>query len=386
MAVTLRALPRTATKTAILVLWWLFLLISVLFKSAETATRKREQMVRREEEKVKGVYEHPAGSGVWWINYYAQGKRHREKAGRRSDALALYQKRKADARRKIKLPELVPGNVVTFGHLSTMAVEHAKTHLRTSRDYVTRDEILSEEFGSRHADSITPQEIDQFLSKHCKTSATANRYRSFISLAYRLGMENGKVQSNPARLVRMRKEQNARLRFLTREEYDKVVKVIKKKTPEQVAAFTVSIYTGMRWGEQFSLTWGQVDLERKMVRLTKTKNGSARNVPLNSVALEALKAQQKKVPHKPDDMVFPRPGPSSDTRWWFQPALTEAKITGYVWHSNRHTFCSWLAMAGVSIKEIQVLAGHKTITMAARYAHLSPESSVSASERLVRAS
>jgi hypothetical protein len=63
---------------------------------------------------VRGVYEHPAGSGVYWIHYYAEGKRHREKAGRKSDALALYQKRKADARRKVKLPELVPGTC--FNH------------------------------------------------------------------------------------------------------------------------------------------------------------------------------------------------------------------------------------------------------------------------------
>jgi len=168
--------------------------------------------------------------------------------------LALYQKRKADSRRKLKLPELVPGNVVTFGHLSAMAVEHAQTHLRTSRDYVTRDEILSEPFGSRRADSITLQEIDQYLSKHCKTNATANRYRSYISLAYRLGMENDKVQSNPARLVRLRKEQNARLRYLTRDEYDRLFKVIQDKHTEHVPAFVVSIYTGMRWGEQFSLT------------------------------------------------------------------------------------------------------------------------------------
>jgi hypothetical protein len=40
-------------------------------------------------------------------------------------------------------------------------------------------------------------------------------------------------------------------------------------------------------------------------------------------------------------------------------------------------------MAGVSTKEIQVLAGHKTITMAASYAHLSPEATASASERPV---
>ena len=45
---------------------------------------------------------------------------------------------------------------------------------------------------------------------------------------------------------------------------------------------------------------------------------------------------------------------------------------GYVWHCNRHTFCSWLAMAGATIKEIQELAGHKTITMSASYAHSHP--------------
>jgi len=53
--------------------------------------------------------------------------------------------------------------------------------------------------------------------------------------------------------------------------------------------------------------------------------------------------------------------------------LTDTEIEGYVWHSNRHTFCSWLAMASATIKEIQELAGHKTITMSARYSHLSPE-------------
>jgi hypothetical protein len=30
---------------------------------------------------IKGVFEHPAGSGIWWINYYVEGTRHREKVG-----------------------------------------------------------------------------------------------------------------------------------------------------------------------------------------------------------------------------------------------------------------------------------------------------------------
>ena len=114
-------------------------------------------------------------------------------------------------------------------------------------------------------------------------------------------MANGKVQSNPARLVRLRTENNARLRFLSREEYKKVLEIIQRDNPDQAQAFIVSVYTGMRWGEQYSLEWSQVDFKRKIIRLTKTKNRSARNVPLNSVALEALKTQQANVPHQSSD-------------------------------------------------------------------------------------
>jgi len=78
---------------------------------------------------------------------------------------------------------------------------------------------------------------------------------------------------------------------------------------------------------------------------------------------------------KPTDLVFPRKRkgqPKASNRSWFDQCTEEAGITDYLWHGNRHTFCSWLAMAGKTIKEIQEAAGHKSIQMAARYAHLSP--------------
>jgi integrase len=265
-----------------------------------------------------------------------------------------------------------------------MAVRHAETHLKTVHDYKAKDLVLREEFGDRAADSITPDEIDRFLTKHCKTPATANRYRAYISLAYRLGMENGKTQSNPARLVKHRREDNARLRYLSRDEYKSVLAIIQRDHPEYVQAFVVSVYTGMRWSEQFSLTWSQVDLKRKIIRLNRTKNGSGRNVPLNATALAAIEQQRAQVSHGPADAVFPLNSDSDRCRWWFEPALKEAGITDYTWHGNRHTFCSWLAIAGVSTRQIQELAGHKTTAMAARYAHLSPEATTSASERIVQ--
>lgn len=56
------------------------------------------------------------------------------------------------------------------------------------------------------AEEIKPQEIDAWLTANTKTPATSNRYRALFSLVYREALRNGKVTSNPARLVRQRHE------------------------------------------------------------------------------------------------------------------------------------------------------------------------------------
>ena len=137
----------------------------------------------------------------------------------------------------------------------------------------------------------------------------------------------------------------------------------------------------MRRSEQYSLTWGQLHLGRRTIDLTKTKNGSARTVHLNADSVAAFQTLRHK-PHKPADPVFVRQGPRFETRSCFVPCLQDAEIEGYVWHCNRHTFCSFLAMAGASIKEIQELARHKIITMSARCSHLSPEHRLSVIDRI----
>src|SRR6202034_3677776 len=106
------------------------------------------------------------------------------------------------------------------------------------------DRVLREPFGERPAADITPDEIARFIAGLKLSNATCNRYRAYFSLAYRLGMENGKVSTNPARLVRPWKEDNARLRFSSRDEYKTLLGIIQRDNPEQVPAFIVSVYAG----------------------------------------------------------------------------------------------------------------------------------------------
>ncbi|MFP5210707.1 MAG: tyrosine-type recombinase/integrase [Acidobacteriota bacterium] len=119
-------------------------------------------------------------------------------------------------------------------------------------------------------------------------------------------------------------------------------------------------------------------MKRCQICRSQSKNHSPWNVPFNSTALAVLKDQKTVVEHGPGGAVFSLPDPPANCRWWFLPALKAAKIASYTLHSNRLTLCSWLARAGRSMKDIQMLAGHKTITMAARYAHLLPDAATAA--------
>jgi hypothetical protein len=170
----------------------------------------------------------PAGNGIWWIHYYAAGNRHREKLGRKSDAIKLYQTRKADAVAGRKPPTLRNSKVVTVSELIDDALEFVAHH-KANRNYKSKGEIVREALGARHAAELTPQELERWLREHYKTAATANRYKAFISLRYREGARNGKVSVNPARFERQRKEGIGRLRFLSREEYAMLHEVISKR-------------------------------------------------------------------------------------------------------------------------------------------------------------
>jgi len=94
---------------------------------------------------------------------------------------------------------------------------------------------------------------------------------------------------------------------------------------------------------------------------------------MNDPLTIALKNVKSAIPST--EYVFSADGetPYGDVKRAWRKALSEAKIEGFRFHDMRHTFGSRLGMAGVDIRTIQELMGHKDIKMTMRYSHPTPE-------------
>ena len=95
---------------------------------------------------------------------------------------------------------------------------------------------FKKQFGNSPAE-IQIEALRDWFAEHEWEPGTANRYKTVLSLIYRLGMEHKKVSSNPARLLKRLKESDGRVRFLNQhvpDEKARLRKVIAAKFPEHL--------------------------------------------------------------------------------------------------------------------------------------------------------
>ena len=188
-------------------------------------------------------------------------------------------------------------------------------------------------------------------------------------------MENGKLESNLARLLKHQREPDGRVRFLNQFEPDeesRLRKVILEKCPEHMPEFEIALNTGMRRKEQYGrIDWSCVDFLRSDLFVPQSKTGASRHVDLSDEALAAFKILFASTRGEGPIFASQRGGKQlQGSRHWFEDAIRAANIKNFTWHDIRHTFASRLVMAGVDLRTVAELMGHKKIQMTMRYAHL----------------
>jgi integrase len=208
-----------------------------------------------------------------------------------------------------------------------------------------------------------------------RSPTTVLRYLSGLSHAFTVARKEwGWIDSNPVLSVTKPKQARGRVRFLSDEERERLLKACSESTdPYLYLAVVLALSTGMRSAELMGLTWSRVDLQAGRITLTETKNGEIRVVPLVGRAAELLEAHNK-VRRLGTDLVFPgrrNPAEPANVRHAWIKALEAADIADFRFHDLRHSAASYMLMNGASIGELAEVLGHKTLQMVKRYSHLS---------------
>ena len=214
-------------------------------------------------------------------------------------------------------------------------------------------------------------------TQHNKTRAPATvvRYICSLSSVFETAIKEWHwIEKNPVRNIRKPTVSNARIRFLTKDECEKLLKCCKEsRNPYLYPIVVLALSTGMRRGEILNLRYQDLDFNNKLITLRKTKNGSIGYVPMVANSFKILKTifDSEKVIDLEHHLF---PGLNLNryldirTAWLF--ALKRAGIEGFTFHSLRHSCASFLAMSGATSREIAQILNQKDVRMADRYSHL----------------
>ncbi len=267
---------------------------------------------------------------------------------------------------------------------------------KSARSVAREDEFsrlwIGPTFGKKPLRQISPLDLERLKKKMTEAGRAARSIsyclatvRQVFNHAKRLGLYDGE---SPTGKVKKPVEDNRRIRFLSREEADKLLEALAERSTDTHDMALVSLHCGLRAGEIFSLEWGDVDLERGVLTIrgtskkagTKTKSGKTRAAIMTQAVKDMLATRKRGEHHT---LVFPGRGGGkivqiSDSFNRTVKALgfndgVEDDRQKVVFHTLRHSYASWLVESGVDLYTVKELMGHGVIAMTERYSHLSED-------------
>jgi len=314
----------------------------------------------------------------WYLDFYYDGKRYKESIGAVNKTVA--NEKLVIRKREVIQGTYKPKRIETlFEKFKEQYIEYSTNNKKPSS--TQRDEYsikhLEKFFDGKRLSDISPFLIEKYKATRKAQDAnivTINHELACLRHMFTMALKWGKAEKNPGREVKLFKETQNKTRILSADEENRLLSYVRAsiKAKHLEAIIITALNTGMRKGEILNLKWENVDFKNGYITVIETKNNENRNIPMNRQLTAILKNVKDK--KQPGEYVFSikgKPFGKVDRAWW--KALKESGIENFRFHDMRHTFGSRLGMAGVDIKTIQELMGHKDITMTMRYSHPTPE-------------
>lgn len=256
---------------------------------------------------------------------------------------------------------------------------------------------------TQRSENITAGHLTAFLGKYSMAALSSELVASYRDHRLATGKSNNTVRielamlsnlftvairewglglsHNPVSAIRKPSPGKGRDRRLNTDEERRLLSAVEQHSNPMLSwVVQIAIETGMRQSEILNLRVPDVDLRSRVVRLSDTKNDSARTVPLTASATATLtKAIANPLRPQGTDLVFFGEAGKDGVRRPYQFAKiwsdikADLGIVDLHFHDLRHEAVSRLVEGGLSDQEVAAISGHKSMQMLRRYTHLRAE-------------
>lgn len=239
--------------------------------------------------------------------------------------------------------------------------------------------------GRKRLNQIMTYDLEALSAELFRKGLSAQTVKHVLALLRRImrKMVNWKRWRGPLPFdaFTMPKVSNERTRYLTPYEARAVLEALKGLNARMWIISLISLHCGLRFSEVARLKRYDLDFENKSIHVRDTKSGKDRHAIMTNTVFEALNDFHALYPAT---LLFPTQRGTIMTEKYniFDDVINAFELNAgitdrrhkIVFHSLRHTYASWLAMAGNGQSDIAELLGHSSLDMSKRYTHLMPDS------------
>ena len=312
-----------------------------------------------------------ADSKKYWIEYYLNGKRTRERIGRSKQAAENRFREIQTAKAEKRHININKNVLVNLGELRDWYLELSEVKQKRSySDIAHCVSIVVKHIGENTtASQLEQKHVEDFRKFRLKVNsirgrpakpATINRNVANFRAMLNRAVDYGKLEINPIGRIKQLEENNIRERVLSQHEFNHL---LNNCHGEIKGLVLIAYYLPMRQEEILNLTWEEIDFKYRFIRLGghRTKNKTVRSIPINQKIIDYLQSLPRPLQ---GGFVFSK---RCFNRKAYNKAVKASNLVDFTFHDLRHCAINNLRLAGNDHFVIKRASGHKTDSAFQRY-------------------